>query len=318
MNFPLPATILPIQEDKKQRPFWSVMIPTYRPPLNFLKQALDGLLVQALGEEMHIEVVDDCSLDVDVEAMVRSIAGSRVSFYKTPKNLGLTGCWNLCIERARGHWIHLLHQDDWVLPGFYERLSQEARLHPDISLLATRSFFVDDDGVILGVSERLEELEGGGREVKRFFYHTPLYCAGVVIKRKFYELHGGFRADLDFVLDCEMWTRAISNGGGLVVPEVLSCYRIASGTETGRLARSAETLRDIERLNDLFAERYPGFDREKAVERVCELALRQRDQFAKNGERDAAAASHAHWKRLVPVSTRLRRCALRLAGKVLE
>ncbi len=81
---------------------------------------------------------------VNVEKMVRDLAGNRVNFSQTPENRGLAGCWNACIERARGEWVHILHQDDYVLPGFYEEVGEIARLQPDAGLIAVRSFFVNE------------------------------------------------------------------------------------------------------------------------------------------------------------------------------
>lgn len=293
------------------------MIPTYRPDEKFLRQALESVLTANVGE-IQIEVVDDCSPEIDVPSMVKSIAANRVAFSRTPQNLGLAGCWNTCIERARGDWVHILHQDDYVLPGFYDILSKAAALHPELSLLATRSFFVDAKGVILSVSKRVEELEQGSRDASRFYYNTPLLCVGTAIKRNFYQLHGGFRPDLSFVLDCEMWARAISDGGGLVTPEVLSCYRVNCGSETNRLTRSAETLRDVERLNKLYAQRYSDFDPALGSERVCNMALEQFEQAVKTGDSQAAEVNRAYWKTVAPLRMRLRRYTRQIARKVLR
>src|SRR5437868_3875502 len=104
------------------RPFWSVMIPTYNPRTDYLEQALRSVLQQDPGpEQMQIEVVDDCSNDSTASEIVRRIGTGRVMFHVEPQNRGLANTWNRCIERARGHWVHILHQDDIVLPGFYYR-----------------------------------------------------------------------------------------------------------------------------------------------------------------------------------------------------
>ena len=85
-------------------------------------------------------MVDDCSPEGDVAALVKSVAGDRVTFVRNERNLGMAGCWNKCVQIARGRWVHLLHQDDYLNPGFYERLEQAEKQHPDVDLLATRSF----------------------------------------------------------------------------------------------------------------------------------------------------------------------------------
>ena len=260
-----PPRIPAIPADGRPRPFWSVMIPAYNPRKDHLEKNLGSVLAQDPGrEQMQIEVVDDCSPKVEVAALVREIAGDRVNYSRTPKNLGLAGCWNTCIERSRGEWVHILHQDDYVLPGFYQRLASAAKRHPDVSLLTARTLLVDGNEIIVTVTKRLPELENGGRTVDGFFYDSPIQCAGVAVRRTFYEEQGGFLDHLVFLLDREMWVRAISCAGGAAIPEALSCYRVGNGSETGRLTQTAESLRDMERLNQIFSERYPTFDQKSS------------------------------------------------------
>ncbi len=283
------------------------MIPAYNPPANFLEQTLKSVLQQDPGpDRMQIEVVDDCSPNTDVKKMVESIAGGRVAFSQTPKNSGLAGCWNMCIERARGEWVHILHQDDYVQPGFYQKLESAAAQHPEVNLLATRSFFVDEQGIIWRMTERLPQLENGGQTVEDFFYGAPIQCAGVAVRRSFYEAHGGFLPELKYSVDCEMWTRVISSGGGVVVPDVLSCYRLFGEGETGRLSRSAEMFKDMARLNDLFASRYPHFDRHRADVYLCNLTMEKYEGFKQKGDGETAEAIKHYWMQTTPAKMRWR------------
>jgi glycosyltransferase involved in cell wall biosynthesis len=289
------------------------MIPTYRPELALLRQTLESVLQQDPGaDQMQIEVVDDCSPDANVGEMVKAIAGTRVKVTQTPKNLGLAGSWNVCIERARGQWVHILHHDDYVLPDFYMRLRRVAEQHPEAALIASRCFLVDDQGIILGATPRVEALESGGRAVECFFYSNPIQCPGVAIRRKFYEVQGGFRTDLLFVLDVEMWARAVGLEGGVVISDVLACYRTAQGQATSRLERSGDSLRDVERLIEIYAGRYPTFDPRRSLKQLCEKAFDQTRQFSKMGDVEAANASRYFWKTSTPLHMRLMVIAHRL------
>jgi len=297
---------------------WSVMVPTYRPQARYLEKTILSVLRQnKSAEEMQIEVVDDCTPDANVKELVKCIAGDRVAFSRTPANLGLAGCWNKCIERSTGEWVHILHQDDYVLPGFYDRLATAARLNPDVCLLAARSFFVDEEDVIIGVTPWKKELSQVIQRANEFYYTTPIQCAGVVVKRTFYETHGGYLAQLKYLLDCEMWVRAICACGGLVTPDVLSCYRVYGDGETNRLARNGELLHDYERLNALFARRFKDFDRNKALDRVCSIAWTQAAQFAKQGDRSAADANMQFWKTHAPIRHKLRKYIMEF-GRTLQ
>jgi glycosyltransferase involved in cell wall biosynthesis len=255
---------------------------------------------------MEIVVVDDCSSDVDVASLVESIAGSRVTFQRNKSNLGLAGCWNSCIERSRGEWIHILHQDDYVDEAFYRRLRVLAELHPEVALLATRSFMVDENGVITSVTPRVLSLEKGGNVIDEFFYHTPIQCPGVVVRRRCYEEVGGFREDLKYTLDCEMWARTIKAKAGFVTSDVLAYYRADAENQSRKLWKSGEALADIAKLNAFFANRYEEFDAMKAQRRLMEMARSGEERMLQLGEIEGARACREYWKTNAPIDFHFR------------
>ena len=307
-----PARIEPVREDVP-RPLWSVMIPSFNSAPSYLRQTIDSVLAQDPGpEQMQIEVVDDCSNEDDLEALVRECGNGRVSFYRKPVHEGMTPMFNSCIQRSRGQLVHILHSDDYVLPGFYQRLAEVAAHHPNVALIAARSFLVDHESAIIGVTERLPALEGGAHVVDSFFYRTPIQTPGVVMRRAFYERHGGF-SDVPCLLDCEMWTRAISLAGGVVTAEVLACYRMFEANHSSESARNTSLLEGVTMLNRLFANRHPGFDRRQGLQRVLSEALGRAESYAQVHDAPAAAANLAYWRASAPMRLRLRRAAGKLA-----
>ena len=114
-----------------------------------------------------------------------------------------------------------------------------------------------------------------------------------------------------------MWVRVIAAEGGLVTPHVLSCYRMSSGNETTRQARTGAGLREIEKLNQMFVEKYPDFDSKKAVLRLCDLAKFHARQFQHASDAGASRLNWDYWKRNMPFKTRLRIRVDKLAQKIL-
>ena len=113
-------SIAPVSE-AVNRPLWSVMVPTYN-CANYLELTLKSVLEQDPGpEQMQIEVIDDRSTKDDPEAVVNEIGKGRVSFFRQPQNVGAQANFTTCVQRSRGHLVHILHGDDAVLPGFYRR-----------------------------------------------------------------------------------------------------------------------------------------------------------------------------------------------------
>ena len=56
-----------------------------------------------------------------------------------------------------------------------------------------------------------------------------------------------------------MWARIISVGTGVISSEVKANYRIFLGNDTDRLAKNGENIKEICRLHEIFASRYPNF-----------------------------------------------------------
>ena len=277
------------------RPMWSVMIPTYNSE-KWLRQTLKSVMAQDCGpERMEIKVVDNCSTEGDPEALVRAVCGNRVGFYRRPRNEGPVANFNACIQTSHGRLIHILHSDDYVLPGFYTEIERLAQLHPDVALLATRCFFVDEGSIITGVTTRVPELENGGRSVDKLYYETPMQFPGVVIRRKFYEAHGGYIPSLVHTCDREMWARAVSFKGGVISTNVLACYRTSALNETAAVVRSGENVRDLLRLAEVFRKRYERFSLGRARQVAAHVALSQARRFSAVNDRDSAQSNWQLW-----------------------
>src|SRR5437764_8146846 len=149
--------VLPVDNG---RPLWSVMIPTYNPRPDYLEETLHSVLQQDPGpEQMQIEVIDDRSTDDVAAQTIRRVGGGRVSFHAELQNRGLANTWNRCIERARGHWVHILHQDDIVLPGFYDRMRKGAEQRKAGAIFC-RHATTNSNGHWIELSERSRDSTG--------------------------------------------------------------------------------------------------------------------------------------------------------------
>jgi glycosyltransferase involved in cell wall biosynthesis len=295
--------IAPVPADAV-RPLWSVMIPTYNCAA-FLRQTLESVLAQDPGpERMQIEVVDDVSTRDNPEAVVREVGRGRVAFFRKERNGGAIPNFNTCIERSRGHLVHILHGDDFVAPGFHASVQAAAEAHPDIAAFFMRCRVIDDDGTLDSIGQRMRALAKPTHDVRELHHLNNLFTPGVVVRRAFYEQRGGFLPPLVHCADWEMWVRAISRGGGLWINELLASYRFFAANDTNRLVRSAENIRDRLRLAAIFAQRFPDFDYALCERTLARQALRQMQKFEALGDRDAVAANRRAYELLAPPSRR--------------
>jgi glycosyltransferase involved in cell wall biosynthesis len=287
-----------------ERPLWSVMIPTYN-CAKYLRQTLESVLAQDPGSDhMQIEVVDDYSTD-NPENVVGDIGLDRIDFHRKPSNEGVTANFNTCIQRSRGYLVHILHGDDYVLPNFYSQMAKAAEECPNTSFIYSRALVIDADGQMETVSARIKGLEEESHNVGDLFYANHFRAPGVVIRRSFYEKHGGFRQELSHVTDWEMWVRAIALGGGVSINHIYSAYRDHAANETNSLMRSAENLRDCLRLGSLWNDlKLRDFDFARFRQHFAWIAAVQMRRFKNSGDGQAYAANAALWKELTPFSRR--------------
>lgn len=288
------------------RPFWSVMIPTYNARLDQLEETLRSVLKQDPGaEQMQFEVIDDCSPNGSPEPLLRRLSGDRILIRRNEKNLGLAGTWNECVKRARGKWVHVLHQDDLVLPGFYERLRAGLESTKGIGAAFCRHAFIDEKGHQTGVSDLEQAQAGPLRDFKYTLVRSNrIQCAGIVVAKSTYEELGGFRTDLTYVLDWELWLRISLAKPVWYEPEVLACYRQHSANATTSLQRSGADVREIgaflnsaERsLGDEAGRRATKWARRHYAERALGIAA----IFAKAGDKLGARNQMAEAWRLYP------------------
>lgn len=245
---------IPVLEVDECRPLWSVMIPTYNPRAEYLEETLSSVLQQDAGtNQMQIEVIDDGSMDSTASEVAGRVTAGRVTFHAEPQNRGLANTWNRCIERARGHWVHILHQDDIVLPGFYDLLRKGAE-QSDAGALFSRCATVNSTGHWLGISELQRESPGLLEDWHaRITVEQLIRCPAIMVRRAVYEQLGGFLPHLRFVPDWEMWQRIASQFPFWFEPSILACYRVHSDSTTSRMRSNAADAREVREMIELTA-----------------------------------------------------------------
>jgi glycosyltransferase involved in cell wall biosynthesis len=252
-------TISPVVSDAP-RPFWSVMIPTFNPHPNFLAQTLDAVLTQDPGPAtMEICVVDDCSSGGDPCAALRGGQRERISSFRHARHVGIGGNWNTCIERARGHWVHILHQDDLVRPGFYDRLRQGIDAAPAVGAAFCRDIVIDAQGQPKWSQALLRDTPGILDDwIEHVFVGLHLRASALVVQRSVYEALGGFRLDMEYALDWDMWKRIAAAYPLWYEPETLACYRRHPTSASFTFLRSGDNIAEIRRSIELSAAVLPA------------------------------------------------------------
>jgi len=223
-----------------ERPFWSVMIPTYNSG-PFLRRTLQSALREAPGpDRMQIEVVDGCSTTDDPRALVEELGRGRVEFHRLAANQGPALTLNTCIERARGTWVYILHGDDLILPGFYAAYERVIQSHPAALSIVGQVITVDEHDRWTGIQGPIPPLAGATLHdfAQKQLWTQQLRAPGVVVQRSAYERVGGFCTYFRHLLDWELYFRLAQLGEVACVPLPLALFRIHGESESGRIIES--------------------------------------------------------------------------------
>jgi glycosyltransferase involved in cell wall biosynthesis len=288
--------IEPVPEDT-ERPFWSVMIPTYN-CAHYLRQTLDSVLSQDLGpEQMQIAVVDDHSTQDDPRLVVEEMGKGRVQFYRQSQNIGAQANFTSCIENSRGQWVHILHGDDAVKLGFYKLFYQVIQQHPELGAVFCDPVFIDEDGNLKTTGISSLELEPSGcpnNWLKRIATQSLIRTPTIVVKRDVYEAIGGFHPQLFHAADWEMWIRISAHYPVWYVSNALAYYREHSHSDTSRLERSGQGVADSRKAVEI-ANAYLPIDRAREIlfeakKRLAMDSVTRAKRFIKQDDFEAAQA----------------------------
>ena len=218
---------IPSVPENIEQPFWSVVIPVVTPP-EFFPDCLASILAQWTGnEDMEIIVLDNGSSPPQCQIPDRLGRGI-IRYVRRSETLPLQENWNTAIALCQGKWIHLLHNDDYVLPGFYARLKASLETCPDsVGAAFTGHQLITAQRQVLGTQRHnLDNYRGIVPDwIKEIGYYNPTNPPAIVINRAAYEKLGGYRSDILFTCDWELYKRNASFYDWWYEPDILAHYR---------------------------------------------------------------------------------------------
>ena len=227
------------------RPELSVMLPVYNVQNpSWLRGAIDSVLGQLdPSDAVEVIVLDDAS-STDTAMQIAAEYGQLLRYVRNPHQLGLLENHNAAIRIARGEFVHILHQDDWVLDGFYDALLAPLRADPRVSMGFCAARIVDGDDRQIRVPAQLADASGVLHNwLARIVHGQLINFPSVIVRRAAYEACGGFTPSLSFAFDWEMWARLAAHGAVWHDTGVRAVYR-NHGTSATHLFSAHERLID--------------------------------------------------------------------------
>jgi len=281
------------------RPFWSVMVTAYD-RTEFLEETLRRVVDQFEDErEVQIDVLNDGTDDEiqdKIRAIVESIGSGRIGFRTPATHLGHPEIFNECIRQATGHWIHILHDDDWVDPGFYRAMRKGILAAPNIGAAFCRFGYADVAGKVVRLSWLERETPGVIKDwLERIAVSCRLQTPAVVVRRSVYENLGGYSKSAGSGFDWEMWKRIAVHYPVWFEPKVLAFFREHDDSVSSGLISSGRQVADSLRAIDMSYDYLPVEVRQhlsaKAYDAYALYALNRAKSQLTTGRYSAALAN---------------------------
>jgi tetratricopeptide (TPR) repeat protein len=251
-------TIPTLADGTGKRPFWSVVVTVYN-RIDYLLECLTSVLAQWQGEEqMEIIVMDDAGR-TPVFEVVNSIGQGIIHYYRNLENLGLPGNWNAGLALTRGRWIHLLHDDDYILPGFYSRLQESLEQCSDsVGAAFTGYQNINETGKVIFQQQVYGEERGiANNWLQRIGVSNSLNMPAVVIRRDVHEQLGVYHPELIYTSDWEVYKRIAAVYDWWYEPEILARYRQHDNNVTSELLLTGKQMISIRRAIEISESYFP-------------------------------------------------------------
>ncbi|GAA3995333.1 hypothetical protein GCM10022408_02210 [Hymenobacter fastidiosus] len=218
------------------QPLLSICVPTYHRP-EMLARTLRSL--GPLPADVELIVSDNSTANDFSEQMTRYALAAQPAgqwrYFRNGPGGTVTSNWNHCLRRARGHFVHMLHDDDYLLPGALTTMLRTLR--------AVRGQY---ETILFGVSV----VDGQAREIRRqqpraAGYLPPAVALeqvltdssfvripAIVVSRAAYQADGEPDPTQLNTDDTDLWARLFARYGLYRVPECVAAYTVHAGALT--------------------------------------------------------------------------------------
>jgi hypothetical protein len=246
----------------------SVVIPTYN-HAKYLPRALQALVTQSV-RPAEIIVVNDASTD-ETPAILDAFARDYpvVKVITNPVNRRTNESVRIGLAQAHGKYIFCVASDDYVLPGFVEKMVGAMEASPQAGLCCAYFSVVD------GCTGVIRPNPSGWCTEPRYFPpdefekrigHGGIPGHATILKRSSFEAAGGFLADLEWHADWFLSLVVAFRDGLCHIPESLSLLTDMPQTYSSHGMRSERQLVVLNALLDrltspAYADVVPSFQR---------------------------------------------------------
>jgi glycosyltransferase involved in cell wall biosynthesis len=217
-------------------PLLSICVPTYHRP-QLLARALQS--IGPLPPDVEIIVSDNSTANDDGEITAREMLARQPAgqwrYYHNAPGGTVTSNWKNCLRRARGHFVQMLHDDDYLLPDALPRMVAALRsIGRQYEVIQFGVDVVDIKGRVLKHQRRQQDryLPPAAALEKVLTDSSYVRMPALVASRAAYYAVGGPDPEQENTDDTDVWVRLFARYGVYQVPGCVACYTVHSDALT--------------------------------------------------------------------------------------
>lgn len=202
---------------------FSVIIPLYN-KAPYVAKAIESVLGQTY-RDFEVIVIDDGSTDQSLEA-AKAFENKSITIISQP-NSGVSTARNNGVKIAKHPYICFLDADDWWHPTFLEEMKRLITDFPDAGIYGSGYYIVKNGKeriAPIGVPQGFEQGIIDYCEVYAKTLCMPLTSISVVIPKHIFDEEKGFKSQLKFGEDFDLWIRIALKHKVILVNKPLAYY----------------------------------------------------------------------------------------------
>lgn len=202
---------------------FSVIIPLYN-KVPYIAKAIESVLGQTY-RDFEVIVIDDGSTDQSLE-VAKTFENKSITIISQP-NSGVSTARNNGVKLAKHPYICFLDADDWWHPTFLEEMKRLITDFPDAGIYGSGYYIVKNGQeriAPIGVPQGFERGIIDYCEVYAKTLCMPLTSISVVIPKHIFDEERGFKSQLKFGEDFDLWIRIALKHKVILVNKPLAYY----------------------------------------------------------------------------------------------
>jgi len=229
------------------QPVISVLLPVYRPNLDYLQFAIDSILKQTFTSFELILI--EAESEISLQSCLQQFDDHRIVHIQHQGKASLVDQLNFGLQQAQAPLIARMDGDDWSYPARLQKQFDYLQLHPEVTVLTTAINIMDSRGETVGKRAYPTDSQSIQKSLRR--YNAIAHPSVMYRKEAVLNAGGYWYREYPANEDYELWCRLASKGHQLAnLGEPLLRYRIHAG------AMKSEKLKGILRGTRLVKRHY--------------------------------------------------------------